>query len=313
MGSVTGIRAISAALLLAGAGPALAVVNVAATTSGSIGGSAVPSAACGQVFVTNVQVGCTRTGPADARFTVLAKAEDGGRLRGSTFATHAGAADDTLGSASASSTETVTFAELAGAVRVRIRLRLTGTQSVSTDSDGSMEGGSTTSFIRLGVRRDGSFDPAAFDEIVLVRSLRDFGTYELHTLGTQRTVRGVSSFGEISVAPGLRRFDPVLDFRLDAGATSFAWNWQFATNSRIESGFAGTAQTNYFNTAAILGLEFLDEDGADISNAIGVRFESGARYPLGGAAVPEPASWVLMIAGFGLAGAMLRRRNAVRA
>ncbi|WP_367255337.1 PEPxxWA-CTERM sorting domain-containing protein [uncultured Phenylobacterium sp.] len=29
------------------------------------------------------------------------------------------------------------------------------------------------------------------------------------------------------------------------------------------------------------------------------------------AAVPEPATWALMIGGFGMAGAMLRRRKAV--
>ena len=35
------------------------------------------------------------------------------------------------------------------------------------------------------------------------------------------------------------------------------------------------------------------------------------RAVAGGAAVPEPSTWVLMIAGFGLAGAGLRRRRAV--
>jgi hypothetical protein len=310
-----GIRAVFAlgllgSALVAGA-PAWAATNVAATASGLIGGATVPSADCGQVFVPDVQVGCVRTGPSAARFSASAKAESSGRLRGNSFATHSGAADDTLASASASSTETVSFSALTGPVTARIRLRLTGTQSASTDADGEL-GASTTSFIRLGVRRDGSFDPAAFDELVLVRSLRDFGSYELNTLGQERTVRGVSSFSEATVAPSLRRFTPVLEFQLDAGTTSVDWFWQFATNSRIESGFSGTARTSYFNTAAILGLAFFDADGVDISDTLGVSFASGASYSLGAPAVPEPATWAQMILGFGLAGALLRRRTALR-
>ena len=302
------VRRIASALLLAGAGPALAATSVAATTSGNIGGGFVSSAACGQAFEPDVVVGCTRTGPSGASFTVRAKAESSGKLRGRTFATHSAAADDTLASSGASSTETVSFSELAGPVRVRIRLHLSGTQSASTDSVGEL-GASTFSVIRLGVRRDGSFDPVEFDEVALVRGLRDFGTFEQNSLGTQQTVRGVSSFSEVAVAPGLRRFNPVLDFWMDPGATSFDWSWQFVTSSRIESGFSGTARTNYFNTASILGLEFLDADGADISNSLGVTFASGTRYALGASPVPEPGSWVLMISGFGLAGFALRRRR----
>jgi hypothetical protein len=110
----------------------------------------------------------------------------------------------------------------------------------------------------------------------------------------------------------LSRFTPVLDFWLDPGTSSFDWFWQFATNSRVESGFTGTARTNYFSTATILGLEFLDADGVDISDTLGVSFASGASYPLGAAPIPEPGSWALMVAGFGLAGVALRRRTALR-
>ncbi|MGL6042414.1 MAG: PEPxxWA-CTERM sorting domain-containing protein [Sandaracinobacteroides sp.] len=305
----------AAALLLGSAvwaaAPALAATGVAATTSGDIGGLAVTSAACGQAFVPDLTVGCTRTGPSAARITVRARAEADSRLRGSTFATHAAAATDTLGSASASSTDTVSFGELAGPVSVSIRLRLTGTQSASTDAVGEL-GASTSSFIRLGVRRDGSMAPGEFDEIVLVRSLRDFGTFEVNELNTQRTVRGVSSFESMAVSPTASRFNPVLTFDLAAGATSFEWFWQFATSSRIETGFSGTARTRYFNTASILGLEFRDADGVDVSDSLGVSFASGINYPLGAPAVPEPSSWALMIAGFGLAGAALRRRDGRR-
>jgi len=46
-----------------------------------------------------------------------------------------------------------------------------------------------------------------------------------------------------------------------------------------------------------------------------VTFDSlgGGAGPIGGSTVPEPATWAMMIAGFGLAGASLRRRRAVLA
>jgi hypothetical protein len=297
--------------VLATASPALAAANVAATTGGSVGGAAVTSADCGQSFVPGVTVGCTKTGPSDAQIIVRARAEADARLRGRTFAKHDGATNDTLATASASSTETVSFSELTVPVRARIRLRLTGTQSTSTDAVGEL-GASTQSFIRLGVRRNGSLAASDFDEIVLVRSQLDYGTFETNSVGTQRTMRGVESFSSVDVAPDLSRFAPVLEFWLDPGTSSFDWFWQFATNSRIESGLSGTARTQYFNTAAILGLEFLDADGMDVSDRLGVTFASGASYPLGTPAIPEPSSWALMIAGFGLAGFALRRRAALQ-
>jgi hypothetical protein len=48
----------------------------------------------------------------------------------------------------------------------------------------------------------------------------------------------------------------------------------------------------------------------DTSGNAGVFFDN---VSVNGPAVPEPASWALMISGFGMAGAMLRRRRAVAA
>lgn len=45
------------------------------------------------------------------------------------------------------------------------------------------------------------------------------------------------------------------------------------------------------------------------SDNIGVRISG---VPTGGGAVPEPASWAMMIAGFGLVGGAMRRRNSLR-
>ena len=54
---------------------------------------------------------------------------------------------------------------------------------------------------------------------------------------------------------------------------------------------------------AVIG--FTLPDGVFLTDAFGNTF--GAPPSNGG--VPEPASWALMIAGFGLTGAMLRRRR----
>jgi len=48
-------------------------------------------------------------------------------------------------------------------------------------------------------------------------------------------------------------------------------------------------------------------------NAIGSRFTNYAFRDVDGLGIPEPATWALMIGGFGLAGAMLRRRRFARA
>lgn len=51
-----------------------------------------------------------------------------------------------------------------------------------------------------------------------------------------------------------------------------------------------------------------DEEGVIYDN---FRFETVATGGTGGSPAPEPAAWALMLAGFGLAGAALRRRSAL--
>ncbi|MGZ3376624.1 MAG: PEPxxWA-CTERM sorting domain-containing protein, partial [Phenylobacterium sp.] len=62
------------------------------------------------------------------------------------------------------------------------------------------------------------------------------------------------------------------------------------------------------------GYEFpygLDNAFSALVSDHGVHLENFAFSVAGGGAVPEPASWALMIGGFGLAGAALRRRRQV--
>jgi hypothetical protein len=69
----------------------------------------------------------------------------------------------------------------------------------------------------------------------------------------------------------------------------------------------GALQTFAFNALGVTSVAFSFLPGEDANNSI----SSYARIDnlvLGAAGVPEPASWAMMIAGFGLIGGVMRRR-----
>ncbi|HET6971852.1 MAG TPA: PEPxxWA-CTERM sorting domain-containing protein [Phenylobacterium sp.] len=82
--------------------------------------------------------------------------------------------------------------------------------------------------------------------------------------------------------------------------------------SHAAAAASGAGYSASFTLAATTTLDFITEDYGPYDNLGGVALrvepDSG---PVG--AVPEPASWASMIAGFGLAGATLRRRSTVKA
>ncbi|MDB5425276.1 MAG: hypothetical protein JWQ29_2692 [Phenylobacterium sp.] len=74
--------------------------------------------------------------------------------------------------------------------------------------------------------------------------------------------------------------------------------------------FTGTTDTPTFR----LGTFLLHDGGGDCGCGDTFAAQAVGDFTLTiGAAVPEPTSWAIMIAGFGLAGAALRRRRAVAA
>lgn len=83
---------------------------------------------------------------------------------------------------------------------------------------------------------------------------------------------------------------------------------QFLTNN---SGSIGVWTTNTFNLVATATSEKLLFVGLNLGGAPSYGNEITNVSLTGG--VPEPATWALMIGGFGLAGAALRRRRAVAA
>ena len=69
-----------------------------------------------------------------------------------------------------------------------------------------------------------------------------------------------------------------------------------------------TSMANAYNTAS---LNFILPDNVTYTSASGVFLSQAA--PIQTGAVPEPATWAMMIIGFGAAGSMIRRRKAVLA
>lgn len=65
-------------------------------------------------------------------------------------------------------------------------------------------------------------------------------------------------------------------------------------------------QTSFFHTAKLLSLNLAPEYGLISGDGGALKRGAGGTFTL---AVPEPASWTMMVVGFGFAGAALRRRR----
>ncbi|NJC09655.1 PEPxxWA-CTERM sorting domain-containing protein [Polymorphobacter fuscus] len=84
----------------------------------------------------------------------------------------------------------------------------------------------------------------------------------------------------------------------------------------VYAGYASPAVIPFSISRGIIGLRFDLGQGfqygiADLAggNLYGIRFNTDPGASIRIAAVPEPASWAMMIVGFGLSGAAMRRRR----
>jgi PEP-CTERM motif len=136
------------------------------------------------------------------------------------------------------------------------------------------------------------------------------------------TVTGVSGFSYQEGSGGLEAWNAAgVDF-----GTALAYpggaitNWQFSSPGKPTPGpfGLGTEQFGVFLpgrvafSSNVIYLGYDDEPGSDDDNHddMIIRITAvGNGGPLGG--VPEPASWAMLIAGFGLVGAAQRRRTAM--
>lgn len=100
--------------------------------------------------------------------------------------------------------------------------------------------------------------------------------------------------------------DLSLSFTLAAGSTFTLASWLYADDVSV-----GTV--NFFNTAKVSGVSV--SNGGTLTSASGALQAlpgGGYGYPAAvESAVPEPATWALMIGGFGMIGGAMRRRTAV--
>ncbi|WP_448586984.1 PEPxxWA-CTERM sorting domain-containing protein [Thermaurantiacus sp.] len=290
---------------LAIAGPSMAT-GYFGTVSGVIDGMMVVP--CDGTAELNATIACVRAGTAGNFFQAVARAEPSGVMRAQAFVRGFGdQTTPTIGTATGAWTERMLFDPLPETVFMTFTIQMSGNQSTAFAGSGGI-GASTAAFMQMGVYRGGqSLDPTVLDEVALVRSLDDYGTFQTHTLGKEVRVRGVSGgFGSTPVSPSDTVFPFELTVELDPGLERLDWIWRFAANAFVAAGADAFAFTDYSGTFRILDITARNAGGRNITHRLNIRFPSGQIYPL--SLVPEPQAWAMLIAGFGLVGLACRRR-----
>ena len=136
------------------------------------------------------------------------------------------------------------------------------------------------------------------------------------------TVTGVGGFSRQEVSGGIEHWNAAgADFgtalNYAAGVIS---NWQFSSPGRPTPGpfGIGTEQFGIFlpsssgvYSSSVLYLGFDDEPGSDDDNHDDMIIRVTATPFVDPQGIPEPSSWAMLIAGFGLVGAAQRKRKAI--
>lgn len=139
-----------------------------------------------------------------------------------------------------------------------------------------------------------------------VASRNDVGTtanFTVTGIGTQRNAAlGVNTFDFATVAgTNLTSVNSYFGFAYDnGGVVAFDYSSPTATSGT----FVGPA--NYFPS---LGTTFSSQFASQPDNSYDAL--NARTYSINATAVPEPSTWALMLAGFGMVGFALRRRKAV--
>lgn len=280
-----------------------AQLSTASSASGFIGGTAVACGSAGSNFVVGVTATCDVSVAASNRVQARARADAGSQLKGLGVATSTGVIGPTIATAGVSWTERITYSALGSGVSLRFGFGFSGFEnSTGVSTSAGTPAASVLTFIRLGVRREGSALASAFDELFVRRSYNDFGTFTNRSTEIQRITRGVT--GTFTSTPGYGT-PPTFRIGLDAGSRFTDFSWGFALNAFIASGASGTIGGYYFNTATINDLALVDESGKDVSTEFGLSVASGANYSV----VPEPSTFMLLAIGLVLLVMIMRRHD----
>lgn len=188
-----------------------------------------------------------------------------------------------------------------------------GTDTATTNSPVLLvaSGGSTFTFSATGSTSVDAFCFAGPDGNGCYPDETGFGVGPANGIGTYKGPANalIGVFLSDDQPTGLGGPDS-LDFTdpLVVGAAGFAplLNQIFFIGDGLTGDGSGAIQTFLAPTGSTrLFLAVADSIGSSVGNEGSLRVTFGST----GGAVPEPASWALMIAGFGLAGATLRRRR----
>ncbi len=238
----------------------------------------------------------TQTATATADFGVL-KAASNGSFTGSPYYGN----EFHAGEAAAYSTDTLPVPT--GAASIQFGLTIDGSASVT---------GSSQTLTILDYQINGGVIYGAFEGVL--PGGNSVGTAQ----GLTANGTGTGPVAGFTVGLGsLSGAGTVYSFRTDLSGSTFdltlallAASYPSPVNSVSPAG--GTANDDFAETARLSSLSFFDARGnplafGTLTGASGRLYDAAGVHtaPVGG--VPEPASWALMIAGFGLVGSTLRR------
>lgn len=116
----------------------------------------------------------------------------------------------------------------------------------------------------------------------------------------------------VSYGEGLKQVDQLLTFQrsfVSGQVMLLSANWS-ADASVFTGGASGNAYADFSHTARWMGLQsVITSGGQDVTNAAVINSNSGFDYSSAAPGVPEPAVWAQLLAGFGLAGGVIRHRR----